>query len=151
MKLINLALLTSICTSSPILLRREEPSEPFGLLGTLTQGLQLSSLAKALYLPEVNDYLHITSLTDMLHLDDINKYLNIGISAIRDNPGNDVLGVGALLKALKHEEVEEELDMTGLKEEDVKQVMEQAEISKKAAVEGLRKNDGDVLQTILVS
>ncbi|KXN65008.1 hypothetical protein CONCODRAFT_74511 [Conidiobolus coronatus NRRL 28638] len=149
MKLINLVLLTGICSSTPILMRREEPSEPFGLVGSLTQGLSLATLAKALYLPTINEYLHLTDLTDLLHLEDLNSYLNIGISALRDNPGNDVLGVGSLLKTLKGEEIEEEVDMTGVKEEDVNKVMEQAEISKKAAVEGLRKNRGDILQTVL--
>ncbi len=42
-----------------------------------------------------------------------------------------------------------ELDTTGLDENDINMVVEQANVSKKKAVKALRNNDGDIVNAIM--
>ncbi|KAA6383767.1 MAG: putative Nascent polypeptide associated complex alpha [Streblomastix strix] len=50
---------------------------------------------------------------------------------------------------VKPEETDEVVDMTGLSEDDVKVVMEQAKVTKKQAAQALRDADNDYIQAIL--
>lgn len=49
------------------------------------------------------------------------------------------------------EEIEEEVDETGVEEKDVDLVMSQANVSRAKAVNALRNNNNDIVNAIMVS